>query len=61
MHRIDLISGISSEIFTSLHLTVSKTVENPDYEKNKLFLSFPCSSSTIAKSLQVLMLPYFNE
>jgi hypothetical protein len=59
MHQLKFNSGIESEVFTSFSLNISK--QKPEFEVgvNKINLLFPCSSSIIAKSMQVLLLPYF--
>jgi hypothetical protein len=58
MHCIEIVSGIPSEPQTMLHLSaLIKDQENS--ERNEILLIFTCTSSVFAKSLQVLLMPYF--
>jgi hypothetical protein len=58
MHLFELDSGVPSETQTSLKLIISRT--NPlNSPANTLIFIFQCTSAVFARSLQVLLLPYF--
>ena len=61
MNTIEFLSGISSATQTSFTASVTKTVLLYPFPVNSLNLLFPCSSQIIAKSLQVLLVPFFGQ
>lgn len=59
MSQIEFLSGIHSPAKTSIKLSVSNEKSSNSFANNNLNLLFACTSQVFAKSLQVLLLPYF--